>query len=335
MVNFGISFTPNKPANDWVKLAKIAEDLGIKYVWVADESPSPPFRDAFVTLTAIALQTKIVQLGTCICNPYSRHPAQLGVSILSLDEISNGRIILGLGPGGSLPLQPLGIERHEPVKTVRAAVESLRKLFRGEEVTYEGEIFKLRNVKLFATPRRKIPIYLAARGPRMLELVGEIADGGLLSVLPPKILDKSIERIEVGAKKSGRDLRDIDVAYLTRFSTSKDGEKARELVKPNVAYGVADSPPEVIEEAGIAPEEQEEIRKALKEGGLKAAAELVTDKMIDSIAIAGTPAECVEKSKRFLRRGVTQLIFGSPYGPDPEEAVRILCREIIPELASS
>jgi 5,10-methylenetetrahydromethanopterin reductase len=333
MLRFGISMTPGKPINEWVKLAKTAEELGIENLWVADESPSPPFRDVFVTMTAIALQTKKAYLGTSICNPYSRHPAVLAVSMMSVDEISNGRAVIGLGPGGSLPLIPLAIERREPAKTVRATVEILRKLFNGETVSYDGDVFKLHKVKLFSTPKRKMRIYLAARGPMMLGLVGEVADGGLLTAIHPSILDKSINLIEKGAEKSGRTLKDIDVAYVLRFSVSKDSERARELVKPNIAYGVADLPPDVLRAAGIRKEAQEEMRKALGERGLNAAADLVTDKMIDAIAVAGTPEECIEKAKKFLRRGITQLTFGSPYGPDPQESISTLCKEIIPALS--
>lgn len=252
MVSFGISITPNKPIDEWVRLSKIVEDLGIENIWVADESPSPSFRDIFVTLTAIAMHTQKVRLGTSICNPYSRHPTLIAVAILTLDDISNGRTIVGLGPGGSLPLNPLGIPKwRKSVKTVRTTVKLLRKLFAGEKVDYQDDVLKFDGVKLFSKPKEKIPIYLAARGPKMLELVGELADGALLTALPLEVVDQAIERIRAGARKIGRSFDEVDIAYLLRFSISQDDEEAKELVKPNVAYGVADSPPYVIERAGI------------------------------------------------------------------------------------
>lgn len=333
MVKFGISITPNKPINEWIKLVKMAEDYGLNYVWVADESPSYPFRDVFVTLTAFAMNTKRIKLGTSICNPYTRHFAMIAVAILSLDEISNGRMVLGIGPGGSLTLSPLRIKMwHKPVKTVKEAIKLINRLFLGESIDSDEEFLKAKGIKLFDTPKHKIPIYLAARSPRMLKLIGEIADGALLSSLPAQYVKEALKYIKEGALKANRSLNELDIAHISRLSISSNRKEAKEVIKPNIAYSIADSPIEMLERFGIKKSEQEALKKALNEKGIEFAKDFVTDKMIDVLAIAGSPEECVKKCKEYIEAGVTQLVFSSPFGPNSEEGLKLLSEEVIPKL---
>ncbi|MEM3506084.1 MAG: LLM class flavin-dependent oxidoreductase [Candidatus Bathyarchaeia archaeon] len=131
-----------------------------------------------------------MKLGTSICNPYTRHFAIIAVAILSLDEISNGRAILGIGAGGSLTLFPLKIEMwYKPIKTVKEAVKLIKSLFSGEIVNSDEEFLKAKDIKLFNTQKHRIPVYLGARRPKMLKLIGELADGALLSSLPTQYVE--------------------------------------------------------------------------------------------------------------------------------------------------
>jgi 5,10-methylenetetrahydromethanopterin reductase len=333
MVKFGISIIPNKPINELIKLVKKAEDYGLEYAWVADESPSYPFRDVFVTLASIAMNTKKIKLGTSVCNPYTRHFAMIAVAILSLDEISNGRAVLGIGAGGSLTLSPLKIEMwHKPIKIVKEAVKLIKNLFSGETVNSDEEFLKAKGIKLFDIPKHRIPIYLAARSPKMLKLIGELADGALLSSLPIQYVKEALEYIKEGTLKANRSFNELDIAHISRLSISYNEKEAKDAIKTNLAYSIADSPIEVLERFGIKRSEWEALKKALNEKGLEFAKEFVTDKMIDILAIAGSPEECIKRCKEYIKAGITQLVFSSPFGPNPEEGLRLLGEEVIPKL---
>ncbi|MEM3506154.1 MAG: 5,10-methylenetetrahydromethanopterin reductase [Candidatus Bathyarchaeia archaeon] len=333
MVNFGVLFTPEMPVQECVKYAKLAEESGIDYVWVADESPSAPFRDVFVVLAAIAHATEKVKIGTAVCNPYTRHPALLAFSIATIDELSNGRAVLGIGAGGSLTLRPLGIPMwNKPLTAIREAITVIRKLFDGETVTFEGKIIRAYNVKLFTKPK-KIPIYMAARGDGMLKLLGELADGALLSS-PILHIKYELERIKEGCKKAGRRLNEIEIGNATPFSVSMNKEKAKEAVKSHCTFMISDFPLKALESVGISKEEQEIVREAFKKGGIEKAKDLITLEMVNALTISGTPEECVPKFKDQIKAGVNQIIFSSPYGPSIEEAFKLIKEEIIPKLRS-
>ncbi|MEM3061695.1 MAG: 5,10-methylenetetrahydromethanopterin reductase [Candidatus Bathyarchaeia archaeon] len=332
MVSFGIIFTPEMPIQECVKYAKLAEDAGIEYVWIADESPSAPFRDVFVVLSAIAHATEKVKIGTAVCNPYTRHPAILAFSIATIDELSKGRAILGIGAGGSLTLRPLGIPMwNRPLTAIREAVSIIRKLFDGEAFTFEGKVIKVYGVKLFKKLERKIPIYMAARGDGMLRLLGELADGALLSSPIPHI-NYELERIEEGCKKAGRSLNEVEIGNAAPFSVSMNGEKAKEAVKSHCTFMISDFPLKALESVGIGKKEQETVREAFKKGGIEGAKKLITLEMVDALTISGTPEECIAKFKAQIDAGINQIIFSSPYGPSIEEAFRLIKEEIIPKL---
>ena len=327
-IKFGVELLGDLPVDQIAELARTAEESEFEYFWIADESPSPSYRDVFVAMTAAALRTKNIKIGAGVCNPYSRHPAQLAVSIFSLNEIAIGRVILGLGPGGSLPLRPLGIRVwNKPISAITEAFKILRGMFAGETINLRGKVLTAVNCKLDPPPKEKIPIYLAARGPKMLELAGELSDGALLTA-PLEYLDLALNRIKAGAEKAGRKLADIDIANLLPFAMMENGEKAREMVKIDVCFMVADSPDLVHEKIGLNLEEVDALRKALTVG-IPQAVKKVTSAMIDAFSIAGTPEECEEKISEFIKRGVKQVILCSPFGANPRDVIKRVGETII------
>ena len=294
MVRFGIGLRGELPVLQTAELARTAEESGFEYVWISDENPSPSYRDVFVTMTAIALRTERIKIGTGICNPYSRHPAQLAVAISSLNEMARGRVILGLGPGGSLPLRPLGIKLwNKPISAIREAFKILRGLFAGETVNLEGTVLTAVNCKLDPPPKERIPVYLAARGPKMLELVGELSDGAILTA-PLGYLDFALDRIKAGAEKAGRQLEDINIANWIPFAMIENSEKA---------LGV----------------------------GIPEATKKLTPAMVDALAISGTPEECEKKIGEFINAGVTQVILVPPFGGSPKDVIERVGKITIPK----
>ena len=180
MVCKSINLIPEAPIAEMTALAVLAETLGFDRCWVYDEGLAT--RDLYVTLTAIALSTDTMEIGPGITNPYTRHPAQTAAAIASLDEVSQGRAFLGIGAGGSLTLDPLGLPRPSPLTAVRETIEASRSLWAGGPVDFDGAHLRLRSARLDHA-RSDIEIWLAGRGPKMLTLGGAAADGVMLDFI--------------------------------------------------------------------------------------------------------------------------------------------------------
>src|SRR4029453_16500570 len=161
------------PVDRVADLGVLCERLGFDSYWVADQRG---MRDVWVSLTATAMRTSRIRLGTRVTDPYVRHPALTAVAVASLDELSGGRAILGLGAGGS-GFREMGIERTKPVTALREAVELIRRLLAGEQTEYTGELVRFRRGALEFATRRDIPVVVVARGPKILGLGGGIAAG--------------------------------------------------------------------------------------------------------------------------------------------------------------
>lgn len=283
-----------------VALGVLAEELGYQRCWVYDEGLAT--RDVYITLAAIAAATTTLQLGTGITNPYTRHPATTAASVASLDEMSDGRAFLGIGAGGSLTLDPLGIERTAPLATVRDVISACRGLLNGETVTMAGQGFELRGAQLGFPTRPGIEIWLAGRGPKMLALGGAAADGVMLDFIHKPSLGAAIDRVHGGAPTHSRRAR---ICYSTMVITDAD---AMAQTKPHMTYRLVDSPPEVKEMIGISDGDINRIRSAMA-GGLHAAAEHVRDEWVLPFVIAGSASECAAEIARLVEQhGIDEFL---------------------------
>ncbi len=330
MVKFGIALEPTMSNDEVIRLAKIAEANRMEHVWVCDNSPSPPCGDVFITLTAIALNTKTVKLGTSLCNPYTRNPALIAAAVLSLDSLSKGRAILGLGAGSNDRLGMVGQSWREPITTVKDAVNACRKFFNGEIVSIKSPGFQVADVQ-FTQASHSIPIYLGGSRPGMLGLAGEIADGVLLTC-SSDYLPTAIGHLQKGADRVGRDVDEIDMTNSLVISVSDNEVEARDVARDIVLDLVAWGRPEALAMSGIRHQDQDTIRQAIEKKGPDDAADLVTDKMVDALSAAGTVERCLAKSLDQIKKGVGHLIFCLPFGPDPEEAVQRLGKELVPKI---
>jgi 5,10-methylenetetrahydromethanopterin reductase len=329
---FGIDTVANIPVEETVAMAKFADDNSLDTFWVSDEVPSYPFRDPIATMAVIASKTDRVVIGTNVFNPYTRHPALLANAILTIDEISPGRMILGLGAGGSMCLGPLGLPMWtKPRETVRDAVEAIRAMFDGNTVNYTGATFTVKGVKLFGKPSKEIPIYLGFRGPKMLQLAGRIADGILIRA-QEGYLEYALENLALGAKAGGRAVEEINVVRVGQNYISYDPEKGIEVGKRALTHQVPDSPNEYLEKVGITREEANRIRAAKERGGVEEAVNYVTDRMVHSMVLVGRPEEVTEKIVSIMKKGITEFVFCPPYGDSWRESMRIAVDEVIPKV---
>ena len=277
-----VNLIPEAPVGLIRDLAVEAERLGFKRSWVYDEGLAT--RDLYVTLTAIAKATNRLEVGPGITNAYTRHPAQTATAIATLDELSGGRAFLGLGAGGSLTLDPLALERVQPLETVRKTIEACRALFAGEVVDLDAPTFSMRAAQL-GWARPELPIWVAGRGPRMLDLGGATADGVMLDFIYKPLLGDYVEKIRTGASRSGNE---VSICYSTMVVTD---DAALEEVRPHMTYRLVDSPAPGRTALGINDTDIATIRTALGDG-LVSAARHVPDEWVLPFVIAGTVDEC-------------------------------------------
>lgn len=318
---FGIEFVPEEPAAKIGYLAKLAEDVGFDTVWITDHYNN---RDVYTTLAVVSLLTNRVRLGTGVTNPYTRNVAVTASSIGAINELSGGRAILGIGPGDKATFDIMGIEWDKPLTRVREAVSAIRALLARERVSQAG----MKGAQLKFDPG-KIPIYLGAQGPKMLELAGTVADGVLINASHPEDFKFAVPVIRQGAEKAGRRPQDVQICAYASFSADKDQAKAVNAAKIVVAFIAAGSPENVLERHGIDPAEACGISESIAKGDFKSVLAGVTPKMIEAFSIAGTPEDCRARVDELLKTGVTQIVVGSPIGPNRESAIKLIGKKII------
>ncbi|APH39110.1 5,10-methylenetetrahydromethanopterin reductase [Methanohalophilus halophilus] len=325
-MSFGIEFVPGDPVLKIAHYAKLAEQQGFDNVWVTDHYNN---RDVYTTLAVLAINTNSIKLGTGVTNPYTRNAAITASSIGSINEISGGRAILGLGPGDKATFDAMGIPWDKPLTTTKESIEALRGFLGGEKVEMDGDMIKFGGAKM-AFKTGNVPIYMGAQGPKMLELAGQVADGVLINASHPRDFEVAMEKIKAGADKAGRSMDEIDVAAYACFSIDKDAAKAKNAAKVVVAFIVAGSPDMVLERHGIDPASKKDIGAAISKGDFGALmGDLVTDEMMDAFCICGTPEDCKQRINDLKDIGVTQIVAGSPLGPNKEKAIKLIGKEII------
>ena len=285
-----VNLMPEAPVARLVELAVEAERLGYRRCWVYDEGLAA--RDVYVTLTAIAIATEQILIGPGITNPHSRHPATTAAAIASLDEMSGGRAFLGLGAGGSLTLDPMGIEPDRPLTAVREMVGACRALFAGETVDLDGDTVRLVSAHL-DYGRPDIEIWLAGRGPRMMRTAGELADGFNLSYVHKESLGSLIAAVRSGAG-TGPAPR---ISYSTKIVTSDADFGA---ARRNLTFRLLDQPPEIRDRIGFGVDDAAAVREALARGGPDAAAPLIQDRWVTPFVVVGTISECAAELRSLM-----------------------------------
>jgi 5,10-methylenetetrahydromethanopterin reductase len=249
----------------------------------------------------------------------------------TLNEISDGRAVLGIGPGDLSTLPKLSIQPEKPVARLEEAVVVIRKLVAGEEVSMpQNQFFKYQGAKLTGVnlPGKKgVPIYIGAQGPKVLDLAGRVGDGALINASNPKDFAVAIPIIKAAADKVGK--KGFDVGAYTAMSIDQNEKKARNAAKIVAAFIAAGSPPELLTRHGLDLNNVGKIKAALSKFDFKTVGELVGDKEIDAFTIAGTPDTVKQKCEDLKKAGVTQIIFGSPLGPDMTNSIRLIGKYIV------
>ena len=313
--------------------ARVCEDGGLASFWVADQRW---MRDVYVSLTDVAARTTTIFLGTRVTDPFIRHPALTAVAMATLDEASGGRAILGIGAGGS-GFRQLGISRTKPALAVRESIEVIRRLWRGEEFEFHGEIVRWNRGALEFRCRPDIPIVIAARGPYLLELAGEMADAAIVaSGVSAGGVEWARQRIAKGERKAGRAVGSTELMHMTYISINHRAEVARQTVKRALVGTVVGSHPtyDFLKANGL--EIPGDLFDYLDSGGQAPARiiELIPDAFVDKLAIAGSVDDCAVQLQSLLDVGIQHPLLA----PIPNEEggeidlLRICVHDIIPRL---
>jgi 5,10-methylenetetrahydromethanopterin reductase len=312
------------------ELCREVEAQGFDWLGIADSQSV--FREMYVALTIAALNTSRVRLGPLVTNPLTRHLVVTASAISTLDELSAGRAALGLGSGDSA-ITTIGAP-PATVGGLEDAVVTLRRLTSGEPVDRGGRRWQVRR------STRRVPVYLAAEGPRTLELAGRVADGVIVGLgLTPDVIRLSLAAIERGAKASGRALADLDVWWFAKTNVADTRSAAVDPIKMALAASANHAFRFTLEGKGVPPDLHEKIRALQREYDAHqhevdgaANARLtdrwgLTDFLLDRFAFAGPPEECAAQVRRAMAAGARQFMI-TGIVPDPRAFVRRWMREV-------
>lgn len=314
---WGIELTPEHPPDRIASLAAQAEEGGFDIAFTSSHYFN---RDPFVTCSKIAAATDKLRIGPGVVNPYETHPAKLAAQVATVDEISDGRAVFGVGAGDRSSLSNLGIERDRPLRRVLETFSVARDLWAGETVTHEGT-FTAKDASLnLEPPSETIPVYVGAQGPHMLRMSAKHAEGVLINAAHPADLEWASEQIERGLEERPDERGSFESLAFASTSVAGDEEAAREAARPPVAFIVGGAADPVLERHDIDPDAAAAVSEALERGNLTDAFGRVTPEMIDVFCIAGTTEMVANRFEAALEY-VDGIVVGSPLGPDLEDAI--------------
>jgi len=305
-----------------IQCAKIASETKIESIWI----PETWGMENFSMLGAVSHNTKSQKIGSSIINIFSRSPSTISMGASTIDELSNGRLILGLGTSSVPIVEDFHGEKFErPVQRMREYVEIIRLALTKKQINYSGEIFKLKNFTLLIEPKRQsIPIYLAAINQKMVNLAWEIADGVIFYLRPKEEMKKTISKMQSEKK--------IDVACQIITCVSEDSEKSIQRAKKTLAFYVSVGKiyREFLAKNGF-EKETKNIFEEFKKSGFKSNHELVSDNMLRSLCIAGTSNDAKSQLEKFRECGINlPIIQFNPIG-EPIESFSLLKKTFLDE----
>ncbi|WP_214366375.1 LLM class flavin-dependent oxidoreductase [Pseudonocardia sp. H11422] len=299
---FDFCFLPNAPLAEIVDLARLGESLGYRTMWIPDQDF---LHDPFVLAAAVAGGTDRIGVGIGITTPLTRHSAHIARVAASLDELSGHRLTLGLGSGNiDHVVRPMGFPAAGPLGRVRDGIAAVTALLRGEPVRFADDAPE---VRLGVEVTRQIPLYLGARGPKMLELAGRTADGVLVeSLFNGAGMAHAVDCVRSGVEGSGRDTT-VDVVSWQVVVVSDDPRSELDRFRSWVARMMQVGPPEAMLRIGVAEENLERVVGLMAAGRAAEAAAAVSDESVQCVVLVDTPARLVERIAAVLDRGARSV----------------------------
>jgi 5,10-methylenetetrahydromethanopterin reductase len=331
---FGVCVNPVDEPDDFVSLVRQVDDGGFDYFWIADVALLA--RDIVPFLTLAAANTTHVKIGPAVFHPFVRHPAYSANTMAVLDVISHGRAVLGMGMGGGEIVQELGLPPASMAE-LRDWVRVTRELLTGRATTCDGGRYALRDARLRFPASRPIPVYIAATGPKMLALGGELAEGVYALVgVHPAAVTYAVQQVRAGAAAGGKDPKAVEVGMYAYTAVARDRRAARDVCRRGAGI-IAMRNASYATMAGIGPATLGRLEEAARGAGSTFApgfAEAVSDDVVSAFALSGTPDDCCRTLEALRPSGIARVDIYLQ-GPNRAETVRLFTKEVIPHLRSS
>ena len=289
---------------------RMAEDAGFDSLWVTERY----FHEETSSMLGyLAASTERIRLGVGVVNPYTRSPALLGMGTATLDRLSDGRMMLGLGRSDVGVIQGrMGLDYRAPLARLRGTVDALRSMWMGKRVSTEYAGVRLTNVGLAIRPvQERLPIYLAAIGPRALRLAGEVADGVLLNAYAPvEYVRWAAEEVRTAAATAGRDPRTIDVACMLIVRLTDDPGSLMPSLRERIARLISEpyTGEALLGKGGFDTSILGPVRELIGEGDEAAAAEYVSEELAAACYLLGDATRCKARIQEYVDAGVDNLL---------------------------
>lgn len=326
-INVGLRLHGGLDPHRCVELARAAEVAHLASVWFAE---NPFERGVLPAASACAVATERIRIGIGVWNPFNRHPSLIAMEIAALDELAKGRAGLAIGSGLTSAIRKLMLG-DKPLAALADTFHIVRGLLRGDEVNYAGKVFQAHAVKLGCRPPRPdMPILMAARGDKTLQLCGRIADGLVVSNLcPPGFTARARDIVRQAAAAAGRTMPAHVIQYVPCIA-SPDGTQARAAIKKTLAtmlrqFWAIPSAKAAMYHSGIPQAELEAAIDRITGGAPPERA--LGDRFVDAFAIAGTADQCFDQISAYAGAGVTELAL-TFVGTDPFADIAYLGRAL-------
>jgi 5,10-methylenetetrahydromethanopterin reductase len=334
-LRFGTSLWQGSSIRRLAELAGCVEHEGFDQLWYANHKL---YRDLWVGLAVAAQATERVALGTFVAEPYTQHPAQIAAAIATIDELSGGRAVLGLGAGGA-NFKELGVRVERPARAMKEAVEMVRALLGGRRVTVRGDVFTADDAWLRLPARADLPIVVASRGDRVLRVAGEVADGAMVATYAtPHGLRHGRAMVRQGLARAAHSEADIELMTRVDLAIDADPRAAMDAVRPMIAAMIMASYPDTafLEHAGLelTPELAAMARRKNEVLAFDSG-HLVPDAFVRQFAWVGTADQVARQIAEVVDAGFdTIVVVPQPLIIDPEPTLRRFAREVVPRVRS-
>ncbi len=323
-------------SQDLINLAHLCDDIGFDHIWYGNDKFLP---DMVVGLTLLASHTEKAKVCSYISDPYTLHPALTAAMTATLDEVSDGRVILCLAAGGSR-FTEMGIKRRKPAVALEESVQIIRQMLAGEQVTLHGQVAYIDKGFLGFQARPDIPIFIGSRGDRILQLAGRVADGVLIGTYASKEgIEHGINMVNKGVKQSGRSNKDIKIFSRVDCCVLDDREAARDAMRSMIALMLMASFPDqgFVKRLGLQiPDELLQALSEQREEKVDNLSHLIPDSFVNSYSWAGNAEDVSESINESIKAGIDGVVvhFHTTSGIPIDQVIRNFAEKVIPRIDS-
>jgi len=309
---FDISFTSSSgPPSTVCSLASLGEELGFRAVWLAHDLL---WDNAWVICGGIAKATSKILVGPGIVNPYSSTSAEIAMGAVTLDTLSGGRCVLGIGPGAKLMLEDGGIAQPHVIQTLGRSIEYLKRALEPGSETLRIPVI------------RRIPIYAGCQSPKLLEFVGRWQVGALPLLTPPSYAPIAMEALRRGFRDAGAEVPKEDLIASLFVSLSHEQTASLKSFASFIMPTLRHLSEHQLREAGVSLKELPDLNKSFSERGWEGLPQKVFKLGVTDVE------SCIKSIEVAQSAGFGTVKCGSPLGPDKEEAIRILAEKVLPNV---